>query len=210
MGPIPIPSPPIPEAEFEALVSRRTRAKRAACTARPRASGNGGSGGLPQERQVQRRRPGFPPIVLASDVADASVAVEALRLGAEDYLCKQTIDVQTVVETLRTAGEGAAPRPVLAARAGRTDNRKVIESLNAYRLVRKLGSGSQSRVYLAKRSSDATDVAIKIIASSALVGDDVVKRFEREAQALARISSRHVVQQFEHAFADDCGYPGRP
>lgn len=156
-----------------------------------------------------RRRPGFPPTVLVTAQGDEYVAVQALKLGAEDYLRKQEVTADRIAEVIRGAAQGSPPRPLSSGRGvgDRPDTSdRVVQGLNQYRLVRKIGAGTQSRIYLGTRLGDNFEVAVKIIAVSALIDDDVRKRFEREASALERMDSRFVVRLHEHAFSEDCGF----
>ncbi|MDR1613312.1 MAG: serine/threonine protein kinase, partial [Planctomycetota bacterium] len=67
----------------------------------------------------------------------------------------------------------------------------VLES--SYRMIRLLGRGTMSSVYLAEQLSMARPVALKIL-SPALAGDpEFVKRFLKEARASARLNHPNIV-----------------
>ena len=56
-------------------------------------------------------------------------------------------------------------------------------SLDHYKLLRPLGSGAMSEVYLAHDTRLDKDVAVKVILDSIARKPELVQRFEREARA---------------------------
>jgi serine/threonine protein kinase len=79
--------------------------------------------------------------------------------------------------------------------------------LGSYRLVERLGQGGMGEVWRAQHRLLARPAAIKLIRPSALrstaASDDAIRRFEREAQVTAGLSSPHTVQLFDFGVADD-------
>ena len=79
--------------------------------------------------------------------------------------------------------------------------------LGSYRLVERLGQGGMGEVWRAKHRLLARPAAIKLIRASDVdrhrSSDDAVRRFEREAQVTAGLSSPHTVQLFDFGVADD-------
>ncbi|MQA29809.1 MAG: protein kinase [Luteitalea sp.] len=77
--------------------------------------------------------------------------------------------------------------------------------LGSYRLVERLGQGGMGEVWRAKHRLLARPAAIKLIRASANAADsdEAVRRFEREAQVTAGLSSPHTVQLFDFGVADD-------
>lgn len=61
-----------------------------------------------------------------------------------------------------------------------------------YRLDALIGEGGMGRVYSATHLRLGTSVAIKVLKADAMVVDEVVQRFIREARAASRLQSRHV------------------
>jgi serine/threonine protein kinase len=79
--------------------------------------------------------------------------------------------------------------------------------LGSYRLVERLGHGGMGEVWRARHRLLARPAAIKLIRASGSHdggnADEAVRRFEREAQVTAGLSSPHTVQLFDFGVADD-------
>ena len=81
--------------------------------------------------------------------------------------------------------------------------------LGSYRLVQRLGAGGMGEVWKADHRLLARPAAIKVIRSSlpgdpaGAVSDDMRRRFEREAQLIARLRSPHTVTLFDFGVTDD-------
>jgi plasmid stabilization system protein ParE len=81
--------------------------------------------------------------------------------------------------------------------------------LGSYRLVERLGVGGMGEVWRADHRLLARPAAIKLIRASrsgdvpGVISDDMRRRFEREAQVIARLRSPHTVTLFDFGVADD-------
>jgi serine/threonine-protein kinase len=84
--------------------------------------------------------------------------------------------------------------------------------LGSYRLVERLGAGGMGEVWRAQHRLLARPAAIKLIRSSAAadgapqVSEETQRRFEREAQVIARLRSPHTVNLFDFGVAEDGGF----
>jgi len=86
-----------------------------------------------------------------------------------------------------------------------TEVRKARE-LGSYRLLERIGAGGMGEVWRASHRLLARPAAIKLIRptmSAAMDMFEVKQRFEREAQAIARLRSPHTVNLFDFGVADD-------
>ncbi len=75
------------------------------------------------------------------------------------------------------------------------------QSIGRYRILEKLGEGGMAVVYKAQDTRLEREVAVKIIRRevfSPLVLECVLKRFEREAKALARLSHPNIVHVHDY------------
>jgi eukaryotic-like serine/threonine-protein kinase len=83
------------------------------------------------------------------------------------------------------------------------------QDMGSYRLVERLGRGGMGEVWRATHRFLARDAAIKLIrpellgAASEHETYDMLRRFEREAQATAALSSPHTIQLFDFGVTDD-------
>jgi len=77
------------------------------------------SQGFDTFRRIRDRVPGTP-IVVSTGLADESLAVKAVREGAQDYLVKGSADAATIVRTVRYAVE----RTSIEARPGKPNGRE--------------------------------------------------------------------------------------
>ena len=90
------------------------------------------------------------------------------------------------------------------------------ERLGDYRLLRRLGIGGMGSVYLAEQETLGRTVALKVIRSEYRESETIMRRFEREARAVARLRHNNIVNVYE--FGRDHGahfiamelVPGQP
>ena len=74
------------------------------------------------------------------------------------------------------------------------------KSLGRYQILEQLGEGGMALVYKAYDTRLERNVAIKIIRQEAfnpLMHEQVLKRFEREAKALAKLSHPNIVPVYD-------------
>lgn len=72
-----------------------------------------------------------------------------------------------------------------------------------YEVVGPLGEGGMAMVYRGRRLADDRQVAIKVLREQYAHDTAFVARFEREAQAVARLSHPHMVQVFDYGRDED-------
>jgi serine/threonine-protein kinase len=83
------------------------------------------------------------------------------------------------------------------------------QDLGSYHLVERLGTGGMGEVWRAEHRLLARDAAIKLVRPEVLGARDendarlMLKRFEREAQATAALSSPHTIQVFDFGITKD-------
>jgi serine/threonine-protein kinase len=72
-----------------------------------------------------------------------------------------------------------------------------------YRVVKLLGQGGMGAVYLAEHMIIGKRVALKVLLGSVAGNETAVARFEREAQAAARIGNDHILEIFDFGSLPD-------
>lgn len=167
-----------------------------------------------------RRRADCPPIIFLTGAGNEQVAVQALKSGAFDYLRKHDLSKARLVEAVRAAMNerkaaeitqrmartaviselNRAPE-VARVSAGNAPNAQVIE-INGYHVIRKIGSGGMSTVYLVERIEDQQQVVMKILDSKLCEDNEFLMRFIQEYGMISKIESRHIVKIFDQGFTD--------
>jgi len=157
-------------------------------------------------------RPGCPPTVMLAGQGSENVAVRAMKLGAYDYLPKQLLTRESLEQIVTQALGSRSPR---SARADATQDlhgqRQPAAAsgppqIEGYRLVREVGSGAVSRVYLLQPEAGGAPVIAKVLFEHLLHDSDFLERFLREYQILGRIRSPYVGKVFGYGFSDNSAY----
>ena len=167
-----------------------------------------------------RRRADCPPIIFLTGAGNEQVAVTALKNGAFDYLRKHDLSKARLVEAVRaamdarkateitqrmarTAALSELNRTPEVARvsAGDAPNAQVIE-INGYHVIRKIGSGGMSTVYLVTRLDDNQQLVMKILDSKLCEDNEFLMRFIQEYGMISKIESRHIVKIYDQGFTD--------
>jgi Tol biopolymer transport system component len=115
-------------------------------------------------------------------------------------------EVEALLEASEAAGgfldtkvfEAAAPLL-----AGRGQGLKPGQAFGRYRIVERVGAGGMGEVYLAEDARLKRKVALKLLPDFLTADPERVRRFEREAQAVAALSHPHIVTIHEVFEADD-------
>ncbi|MBT9583271.1 protein kinase, partial [bacterium] len=129
------------------------------------------------------------PVILVSADSDTHSMVEALELGANDYLTKPVQPLLLVAKVRRhlTLAHPPAPLPGQELRVG--------GRAGPYEILALLGEGAHGRVFRARDVRLQREVAIKVWAGSG--GPEQLDRLSREALAIARVSHPNVVTIFD-------------
>ncbi len=77
---------------------------------------------------------------------------------------------------------------------------------NRYELIRKIGSGGMAVVYQAYDTSLDRTVAIKLLRDEYADDPDFTRRFQKEAQAVARLSHQNIVNIYDFGESDGVAY----
>ena len=151
--------------------------------------------------------PGRPGPMLVAGLVSASMGPLGVWLA---HL--RGVDVPSMIATLVVAAPNytCAVVATLPARMVQTMGRRITEAreLGAYELIDQLGEGGMGSVWRARHRLLARDAAIKLVKAETM-GDTAsashaqLRRFEREAQATAALSSEHSVRLFDFGATED-------
>jgi tetratricopeptide (TPR) repeat protein/predicted Ser/Thr protein kinase len=142
------------------------------------------------------QRAGYLLQACAGDLA-LHAEVESLlayETKASDFI--ETPAVEVEAQSLARGPSGAPGGPLLDETPG-----WMPERIGSYRILRQIGEGGMGVVYEAEQDQPRRTVALKVI-KPGMTTREVLRRFELEAQALARLQNPAVAQIYEAGTAD--------
>ncbi len=158
--------------------------------------------------QQFKRRSDCPSVLFLTGAGNEIIAVRAMKAGADDYQRKQELTRERLVDSLRGLlrdGHEKTLPPELAARmAGESLGAKV--KIPGFKVLRLIGEGGMSRVYLAARDSDDEPLVVKILRSEIIADKKALARFMEEYAMVERIQSRHVARIHGHGTSGEHAY----
>ena len=75
-----------------------------------------------------------------------------------------------------------------------------------YEVLKRVGSGGMADVYMAKDHKLNRNVAVKVLKSEYVEDEKFLKKFETEAQAVARLSHPNIVNVYDVGIEDGINY----
>jgi len=164
-------------------------------------------------------KPGFPPTIILTAEGDEYIAVKAIKLGAADYINKVDVTPKRLAElvvdatgyrTKRKAVEkeiiNHAQQVVYEIHKKHAGKSQKLNFKEGYKIVRLIGQGAMSHVYLAERSEDQLSLVLKILDIQKVSNPITLLRFTREAELIAGINSPFVVKIYDHGQTGDYGF----
>lgn len=169
-----------------------------------------------------RSLPGFPPTIILTAEGDEYAAVKAIKLGAADYLNKVDMTPKRLAQMMSEAID-YTPEKFAELEKDKSNAEQLVKKLHTqnkqkkkdqneidvgsdYRIVRMIGHGAMSRVYLAERTSDRLSLVLKILDIKKVSHKNYVKRFVREAELLAGLESPFVCRIYDHGITEEYGF----
>ncbi len=129
--------------------------------------------------QEFKRRADCPPVLFLTGAGNEVIAVRAMKAGADDYQRKQELTREKLVTSVRDLTRGRIERtmsPAVAARqAGHELGARI--QIPGIKVLRLIGEGGMSRVYLASREGDDEPLVVKILRSEVTGDKTALERF---------------------------------
>jgi len=157
-----------------------------------------------------------PPTLIVSEAGGEEMAVRAIKAGASDYLRKTDLTGERFASAIRDAIADAREtrrdvdslrltQPLRVSEIGQPLGVHPV-NVPGYRVLRRIGEGGMSRVYLAERETDDLQLVLKVLDPKLRRDESFRQRFLREYRVIQRIQNEHVVMIFDQGFTDDYPY----
>ncbi len=158
--------------------------------------------------QEFKKRPDCPPVLFLTGAGNEIIAVRAMKAGADDYQRKQELTREKFINAIKGLVRGGYEKtlpPELAARlAGESLGAKI--KIPGIKILRLIGEGGMSRVYLASREADDEPLVAKVLREEILKDKKQLARFMEEYSLVERIQSRHVARIYGHGTSAQHAY----
>lgn len=175
---------------------------------------------------VLSRQANLPPTVILSARPDPEVAVRAIKAGAENYLPKKSLNAEKLREAVQeildqprkpslSAPEEPPPSKPESTRdkgsrvihiTRKTETSRRWPNLAGHQVMKKIGQGGMSLIYLARRESDGKDIVIKTLSVGLADNAKSLLRSNQEFKLISRITHPSVVRFYEHGNLGDVLY----
>ena len=152
-----------------------------------------------------RRLASFPPVIMLTAEGNEELAVQAIKAGATDYIPKQTMTHDRLVNAIRTALDSRDPvtqvaaSPVMAGLGAPSG-----PAIPGYQLLNRLAEGGAGTIYLARREGGPAHVVVKVMAQRLPGGKESreAQRLRREYDLIRKVDSPRIVKLHELGMAD--------
>jgi DNA-binding NarL/FixJ family response regulator len=155
-----------------------------------------------------KKRGDCPPVLFLTGAGNEAIAVRAMKEGADDYQRKQELTREKLVTSVRELTRGKLEKTVPPEIAARMEGHQLGARIRipGIKVLRLIGEGGMSRVYLASRESDDEPLVVKILRSEVTGDKNAIARFIEEYNLVGRISSRHVAKIHGHGVSGEHAY----
>lgn len=176
-----------------------------------------------------KSKPNCPQTVILTGEGNESVAVRAMKLGADNYLAKQRLSKDALAEVIKEATPSGAPDET-AAPGGAPDAASTLQldapgagntlqldvpaaveptadlGLNGYRTLSEIGKGAGSRVFLVAPEAGGEPVVAKVLMEEMVRDHEFMVRFLNEYKIATKINSKFVGKIFNYGLSDTSIY----
>jgi serine/threonine protein kinase len=140
------------------------------------------------------------PFIFLTASTDRTDRRRGMNLGADDYIGKPFSH-----DEVRDAVSARIKRAQTLERSGPTVDLELtgLIHIKGYRVIRRLGGGGMSEVFLAVRERDGLEVALKLLDTRLNQDASLLHRFIQEYALLEQINHTNVARIFDHGFTDE-------
>jgi tRNA A-37 threonylcarbamoyl transferase component Bud32/DNA-binding NarL/FixJ family response regulator len=158
--------------------------------------------------KILRSRAGCPPIVMVTGAGSEELVLTAMRAGAIDYIPKATLSVGRLAVAIGEALALSSVDPSFhRQRPGHNlGHQGAAIALEGYRMMRQIGIGASSVIYLAEQIAGGTQVAVKLLRSRLTSDPEMMRRFEQERKIVLGLKSRYVARVYDQGVVGDRAY----
>ncbi len=155
-----------------------------------------------------KTRADCPPVIFLTGAGNEIIAVRAMKAGADDYQRKQELTRERLVTSIRELTHKTIERTIRPEVAARMEGQSLGTriSIPGIKVLRIIGEGGMSRVYLASRDGDDDPLVVKILRSEVMGDPKAIERFIEEYALIERMRTRHVARIFGHGQSDGYAY----
>jgi DNA-binding response OmpR family regulator len=155
-----------------------------------------------------KQRGDCPPVLFLTGAGNEVIAVKAMKHGADDYQRKQELTRERLVTSIRELTRGKLEKTVPPEIAARREGHQLGSRIRipGIKVLRLIGEGGMSRVYLASRESDDEPLVVKILRGEVTSDKTALERFIEEYNLVGRIQSRHVARILDHGVSAEHAY----
>ena len=142
------------------------------------------------------RSPAALPVIMVTAKTDSEDVIEALSLGANDYVTKPVDYPVALARIRKELGIRQAARAEATASVEPRSPAQAVPGTvlgGRYRLDTLIGGGSFGAVFRAHHLELARDVAVKVLATSAGTDPEALARFQREGKSACRVQHPNAV-----------------
>ena len=155
-----------------------------------------------------KKRGDCPPVLFLTGAGNEAIAVRAMKEGADDYQRKQELTREKLVRSVRELTRGKLEKTLPPEIAARMEGHQLGSRIRipGIKVLRLIGEGGMSRVYLASREGDDEPLVVKILRSEVTGDKNAIARFIEEYNLVERIHSRHVAKVQGHGISGEHAY----
>ncbi len=158
--------------------------------------------------QAFKARRDCPPVLFLTGAGNEIIAVRAMKAGADDYQRKQELTREKLVTSMRELTQSKIEKTVSPEVAARMEGHNLGARVRipGIRVLRLIGEGGMSRVYLASRERDDEPLVVKILRTEITGDRNALARFMEEYSLVERINSRNVARIYGHGVSEEHAY----